>query len=208
MSYGEALATFFAAGVAIVLFVLLIALAVAIVVLIGEWKLYKKAGKGGWEAIVPFYNTYVLVEIAGLKWYWFLFLMGSIIASILGSIIPALDGILGILGTIAVILGYVSVFYNLGKKLHKSTGWVVLGVIFSGIVLAIEGYKKENCYDRNVVVPENGPFDSMFKGNTNNQGTPVNNVNPNVTNEQQAMPTNGNVAEPTNNSDNNQNVGN
>ena len=35
-------------------------LAVMIVSLVGLWKVFVKAGKPGWGAIVPFYNTYCL----------------------------------------------------------------------------------------------------------------------------------------------------
>lgn len=49
-------------------FILLLVIALYAVYVIGLWKLFKKAGKQGWEAIIPFYNTYVLVEISGLNW--------------------------------------------------------------------------------------------------------------------------------------------
>lgn len=48
------------------IFILLLVIALYVVYVIGLWKLFKKAGKQGWEAIIPFYNTYVLVEISGL----------------------------------------------------------------------------------------------------------------------------------------------
>lgn len=38
--------------------------------------LFKKAGEPGWAAFVPFYNSYVLVEIAGYNgWLFLLFLI-------------------------------------------------------------------------------------------------------------------------------------
>ena len=39
---------------------LVIFLAVYIVFIVAQWKLFKKAGKGGWEAIVPFPGVQVL----------------------------------------------------------------------------------------------------------------------------------------------------
>ena len=39
-------------------------LAVMIVSLVGLWKVFVKAGKPGWGAIVPFYNTYCLFEMS------------------------------------------------------------------------------------------------------------------------------------------------
>jgi hypothetical protein len=36
------------------------------------WKIFTKAGKPGWAAIVPFYNAIVALEIAGRPWWWLL----------------------------------------------------------------------------------------------------------------------------------------
>ena len=47
-----------------------IILAFSLFMIIAQWKIFKKAGKEGWEAIIPIYNTWVLFEISGLKgWY-------------------------------------------------------------------------------------------------------------------------------------------
>jgi len=37
----------------------------------GMWKLFEKAGKPGWAAIIPFFNTYVLNEVARKEILWF-----------------------------------------------------------------------------------------------------------------------------------------
>ncbi|TLM92974.1 MAG: signal peptidase I, partial [Actinobacteria bacterium] len=44
-------------------FFYLIMFAIVIVVLIGMWKVFEKAGQPGWKAIVPLYNLWTLVEI-------------------------------------------------------------------------------------------------------------------------------------------------
>ena len=54
----------------LILFVSIIALAIIVLYVIGTWKLFKKAGKQGWEALIPFYSTYVLVEISGLNYHY------------------------------------------------------------------------------------------------------------------------------------------
>src|SRR5690606_16586713 len=47
-----------------------------IVVLIAAmWKIFTKAGKPGWAAIVPFYNIIVLLEIVGRPLWWFVMLL-------------------------------------------------------------------------------------------------------------------------------------
>jgi hypothetical protein len=36
------------------------------------WKIYTKAGRPGWAAIIPFYNIWVLLEIIGRPGWWIL----------------------------------------------------------------------------------------------------------------------------------------
>ena len=48
----------------ILIFIGVIALAVAALWIVINWKLLKKAGKPGWIALIPFYNTWSLFEIA------------------------------------------------------------------------------------------------------------------------------------------------
>jgi hypothetical protein len=46
--------------------------AVVIFILVSMWKVYQKAGKPGWAAIIPIYNILVLLEIVGKPWWWLL----------------------------------------------------------------------------------------------------------------------------------------
>jgi hypothetical protein len=41
-------------------------LAVAVVVIVGMWKVFEKAGQTGWAILIPIYNAYILLKIAGL----------------------------------------------------------------------------------------------------------------------------------------------
>jgi len=50
---------------------LLATLALTIAVFAGFWKIFEKADKPGWAAIVPIYNLYVLVKVSGNAWWWF-----------------------------------------------------------------------------------------------------------------------------------------
>lgn len=143
-------------AVVLILVLALLLLAFLIIYLVSLCQLFKKAGKKGWEAIVPFYNTYVLVEIAGLNWWYFLI-------AILGNINFSLETD-GIIWEITNIAGYVVnffIFYNLAKKMHKnpiSTG--ILGTLFSGIMIPILGLSRSYEYDSSVEVSPNGPIES------------------------------------------------
>lgn len=52
------------------------AIIISVIIIIGMWKIFEKAGKPGWAAIIPIYNTIVLLEIVGKPIWWiFLFLI-------------------------------------------------------------------------------------------------------------------------------------
>ena len=96
------------------IFILLLVIALYVVYVIGLWKLFKKAGKQGWEAIIPFYNTYVLVEISGLNWWYFLI---AISGTILGMLkINGLDYV----ANIATLVTRFFIFWNIGKKMNQN----------------------------------------------------------------------------------------
>jgi hypothetical protein len=44
--------------------------ALAILVIIAMWRIYEKADKPGWAAIIPIYNIWVLLEIVGKEVWW------------------------------------------------------------------------------------------------------------------------------------------
>src|SRR6202012_1307630 len=55
-----------------VLVLCLIALVLFILPSIGAYLLFKKAGQPGWKALIPVYNTYVMLEISTRPLYWFI----------------------------------------------------------------------------------------------------------------------------------------
>ncbi len=158
----EAFATLLAASVGIIIVAAIIVIAWLIFYVIGLWKLFQKAGKNGWEAIIPYYNNWVLVEIAGLQWWWFLIAIASSIISIM-----KLDS-LSFLGTIASVLANINIAYNLSKKFGKSTGWIVLTVFFGFITIPLLGYSKNDVWNNDVKVTPNGLFDAKSSASTTN----------------------------------------
>lgn len=48
----------------------LIYIAFIVLLIVAMWKIYTKADKPGWAAIIPFYNIYVLLEIVGRPGWW------------------------------------------------------------------------------------------------------------------------------------------
>lgn len=55
--------------------ILIPAIIFTVVVAIGTWKVYTKAGKPGWASLIPIYNVIVLLEIIGKPIWWFLLMI-------------------------------------------------------------------------------------------------------------------------------------
>lgn len=107
----------------IITIIAIIAGLISIFSIITMWKIFKKAGKNGWEAIVPFYNMFVLFEITWGN--------GIIMLSLLASIIP-------VIGSIIIFVILVLTYNKLAKSFGKSTGFTIglifLNPIFMGIL--------------------------------------------------------------------------
>jgi signal peptidase I len=41
----------------------------------GLWRIFEKAGRSGWEAIVPFYNFYIWLKIINKPLWWYIFIL-------------------------------------------------------------------------------------------------------------------------------------
>ncbi len=154
-TYGETLGPILAFLGGFIIVVLLIVLAIAILMIVATCKMYIKAGKKGWQAIIPYYCNWVLTEIAGLNWWWFLVLVASgIVSLVFGNSIPGLKTI----ANIATIFGSFNCYYNIAKKLHKDTGFAVLMTIFPVIMIPVVAFSKNYQFDHTVPVSKNGIF--------------------------------------------------
>lgn len=120
-----------ALGLVIFIFIILIiALVLTILEISAKWKLFKKAGKNGWEAIVPYYNTWTLVEISGCKWWFFLLIICSSLISFNISLdINETSSInynaLEFIGSIINVFALYMVNYNIAMKCEKSIGYAI-----------------------------------------------------------------------------------
>jgi hypothetical protein len=91
-------------------------LAIIVAIIAGFWKVFVKAGKPGWAAIVPIYNVIVLLDIAGKPLWWVILFF-----------IPIVNLIVGILVCIAVAKSF-------GKSDAFGIGLALLGFIFFPIL--------------------------------------------------------------------------
>lgn len=90
----------------------LIYLAVIIAMVAGMWKIFVKAGKPGWAAIVPIYNIIVMLEIVEKPIWW---------------IVLFLIPIVSLVAAVLVMIGLAAKF---GKGAGYGIGMVLLPIVF------------------------------------------------------------------------------
>ena len=100
---------------------LLVWLLLAAVIVVSMWKVFEKAGKPGWAAIVPVYNGWVMAEIAGKPGWW--------------GIVPLL-GVIPLIGFIGAIAGFVHDDEGVVLAHCWSTVWALGIRIFAKILSA------------------------------------------------------------------------
>ncbi len=94
----------------------LIWLAVAVFEIAAGWRVFDKAGQAGWGVLIPIYNAYLLLRIAGRPGWWLLPMFIPLVNMIIG-IIVALD-----------------VARNFGKGVGFAIGLIVVPAVFYPIL--------------------------------------------------------------------------
>ena len=87
-------------------------LGVVVLVIVSIWKIFEKAGKPGWAAIVPFYNIIVLLEIVKKPIWWIVLIL-----------IPLVN-------IVVAIIVYVELAKAFGKSAGFGIGMIFLSFIF------------------------------------------------------------------------------
>ena len=93
-------------------------LVVTLLFIASLWKVFVKAGEPGWAAIVPFYNIFILLKIAGKPAWWFILML-----------IPFVNLIVFIIACIA-----------LAERFGKGAGFGVGLGLLGGIFFPILGF--------------------------------------------------------------------
>ena len=101
----------------------IISLAISVLIIVALWKVYDKAGKPGWAAIIPIYNIWVLLEIIKKPWWWLLLLL-----------IPIVN---------IVIL--IIMIHNLSLKFGKGVGFTIGMILLPFIFIPILGFGDAKC---------------------------------------------------------------
>jgi hypothetical protein len=109
--------------------------AIGIALVIGMWKLFTKAGRPGFYAIIPILNLKTLVDVTGLpsSWFWYM-----LIGLVLSPISFGLTSIISLYAAFVIVRQLRRVF---GKS--DSLGAVLLTMIFVEIMLPYIGLSND-----------------------------------------------------------------
>ena len=66
---------------------LMVALVMVVIVIIGWWKVFVKAGQPGWAVLIPIFNVYILLKIAGKPGWWLLLFLIPVVNVVVGAIV-------------------------------------------------------------------------------------------------------------------------
>jgi uncharacterized protein DUF5684 len=90
--------------------------AVIVIMFASMWKIFEKAGRPGWEGIIPIYNVYIMTKIVGKPGWW-----------VIMFFIP-------ILNIVFMIWLYNMLSKSFGKEEGFTIGLILLGFIFFPIL--------------------------------------------------------------------------
>ncbi|MCR9253215.1 MAG: DUF5684 domain-containing protein [bacterium] len=96
----------------------IIYLAIIVFLIASMWKVFEKAGKPGWAAIVPIYNIVVLLEIVGKPVWWIILFLIPLVSLV-----------------IAII-----VYHQLSKSFGKDVGFTIGLILLPIVFLPILGF--------------------------------------------------------------------
>ena len=114
-----------------------------VLIVVGRWKIFKKAGLEGWKALIPFYADYCLYRIGWeTKFYW-----AALILSVAISIVSSIDGekpaacfaIMEAVLSIAAFVFFVILQIRLSEKFGHGGGFAVGLVLLHPIFTLVLG---------------------------------------------------------------------
>lgn len=112
---------------------LILTLVMYVLTVVARWKVFAKAGIDGWKSIIPFYNTYLSYQLAGMNGWWCILI---ITASGYSTYVNQLEDKPSLaVSLIAIILGIIAIVFEFkrasgtAKAFSKKTGFAI-GLFF------------------------------------------------------------------------------
>jgi hypothetical protein len=115
----------------VIVFAVVFALASYVVLSIGLAGLFRKAGIESWKAWVPFYSTYIWLQLGGQNGHW-----------IWATLIPY--------GSIVTSIFLYIGMHRTGKAFGKETGFLVLGIFLPWVWVLILGLGKDEYHPERI----------------------------------------------------------
>lgn len=177
------LAGFFAGMFSV--FWICVLLAIAVVGIIGLWKVFEKAGEEGWKVLIPFYNMYILFKITWGNGWLFLLLL-----------IPVVHVVIPII-----------TLYKLAKSFGKGVGfffglWFLYPVFIMILGFGPDQYRGGVQQNVNITYNNDSSWDNVYSSsndftpqNNSPVNTPVNSGNESFMQGQGEQPTGSNTAQ-------------
>lgn len=119
--------------------VCILAVVIAVLSIVANWKIYTKAGRPGWKCLIPVYNIYVLFDMVWETrqfWIYLAMFAAYYIFMMLGT------GVSGIFTIFALICGIAMLVWSIRLLNHLSTcfghgPWFTVGLLFLNTIFVL-----------------------------------------------------------------------
>lgn len=141
LTTGQAAAVGAFLGAALI-WIVCVAIAYEILLIVSYWKLYNKAGEKGWKAIIPFYNEFIRYKLTWKKSIFWILLVLGIVSGVLSNLvndnqITGVAAAFTILFVLALLIAFIVISIigevKLAKAYGKGAGFAII-LILSGCV--------------------------------------------------------------------------
>lgn len=126
-----------------------IMLIISLLNLIGGWKMFAKAGKGGWEILIPIYSLYVMADIAKKKKLGILIIIFSLLSLIIPFYFSNIEKLVTVVTPLLAFLSFIFtliISVSFVRQYNKNI-WVTIGfILFPFIFIPILGLNKNVKY--------------------------------------------------------------
>ncbi|WP_029695348.1 DUF5684 domain-containing protein [Lacrimispora indolis] len=118
------------------IFLLVFGLGACIFFIVTNWRIFSKAGKPGWAALIPIYNIYISSDIAFGNISYFVAVMILWVVSMIGGFaeVGFLSSLAGLASLVLYIIYCVKISKAFGKGGGFAVGLVLLPLIFFPIL--------------------------------------------------------------------------
>ena len=142
---------FFAALGIFAIFLIILGIAISILELIANWKIFTKAGEPGWKILIPVYNLYISFKrFWTRRWFWITFAVSvgsavvvALITAITNDANSTIASVVNLCASVFELVVAIDLTHRISKSFGHGVGFT-LGLIFlSPIFTCILGFNKD-----------------------------------------------------------------